>query len=176
MCRHLTPARQRLTGIDLSGPRPSVTTMSTPTTLDDYLVAGIRQHLEAPGHEPRRWTLPSYAGIPRSELTVVASRDAGRRGSRRRGGGYAHHLHLSFMAHVDGRPALVDDSDLDHWVPLILGAYAPYAHLRPVAQPGSDSDLSPWSTVTTHVDVFLDRRGMPLTPDGPQAVTPWRAA
>ncbi len=150
--------------------------MSTPSTLDDYLVAGIRQHLEAPGHDPRRWNLPSYAGISDSELTVVASRDAGRPGSRRRGGGYAHHLHLSFMAHVDGRPALVDRQDLDHWVPLILGAYASYAHLRPVAQPGGDIDVSPWSTVTTHVDVFLAPNGQAMVPDGPHAVTPWRAA
>ncbi|TQK73344.1 hypothetical protein FBY23_5176 [Nocardioides sp. SLBN-35] len=80
------------------------------------------------------------------------------------------------MAHVDGRPSLVDDEDLNHWVPLILGAYASYAHVRPVARPGGDTDMSQWSTVTTHVDVFLDRNGRPMVPEGPHAITPWRAA
>lgn len=147
---------------------------TTGQQLEDRLITEIRQHLEGPCGEARRWTAPSYADVPGAELTIVASRDTDQRRSWRRRLGYQHRLHLSFVNHVGGRATLVHNDDLNHWVPAILGRYVRYAHRRPVTQRGDAADLTEWSTITTHIDVFLDRRGRPLVPAGPTANTPWR--
>jgi hypothetical protein len=138
------------------------------------IVNEIRAHLEAPGHEHRRWSVPSLSGAADRTVSIVASRDEGvDLGPGQR---YASLLHLSFVGHVGSVPDALLDEDLNGWGRAILGAMAPYANVEPPARPGDHHYLSIWSPVTTHARVYLDQRGRPLLPSGELAVTPWRAA
>ena len=132
------------------------------------IVDEIREHLLAPGHSTRKWTVPSQTGDPRRAVTVVASRDLGAPG-----GDYSEAFHLSLAGWVDHDQVELPAEDLDVLAPLILDFLAPYAAVRG----GGSNPFVQDSSRAVHVWVyFRGSLGAPLVPSGPYAVTPWRNA
>lgn len=138
----------------------------------------IRNHLLAPGHEPRKWTKRSLAPDPHVRVSIIASRDLGEREvtDDDLNSGYAFCFHLSFTAWRKERRVQLPARDLESWAPVALDFLAPYAAVQlpvPVGHPKYVSDMSPF---TTHVYVYFDGDKQPMVPEGAAAFTPWRVS